>query len=246
MSPLSPANGSYGAKTLAAAAAHGYAPGGPTSISPAPQTLALMPDSALSLRARIERLPQEEREERRSLFSDEEWNGWDLNAFPWQLEPRDPNWRVWVINASRGMGKTYTGMRWALSVLLNPEPRALPSKLVCLFPTHRHAESVFDTTLDVLDQAVFNPAIEVQHDMVSGVRGIRNSETEALMLFSRTYDIEIWRGSNATHLWADELTGQTKDWFMQIPSVEKYVFTGGRPPILPAGGYESRPGLPRA
>ncbi|UDL15869.1 terminase, ATPase domain [Microbacterium phage Pumpernickel] len=209
---------------------------------PASLTLALMSDDALSLRQRIERLPEDEYHERRALFSDEEWNSWTLTAQPWQLEPQDPNWRVWILEGGKAIGKTHAALRWALDLLLDESAK---TKTIALFPTISSSDHAFDGLMNIIDYGYHAPRLIVEHDNVSGVKGIRNATTGSVLVFGRSFDIDIWRGSDATHIWADEIFNMPKDWFTSVPTATKFVFTGGKP-HRPVGCHVSRPGLPRA
>lgn len=73
-----------------------------------------------SLKSEILELPEPERTNRKELYTPDEWrNCWELNAWPHQLEPTDPEWRVWTVIGPPKTGKTLAGRNWVIGRFLS-------------------------------------------------------------------------------------------------------------------------------
>ena len=121
---------------------------------------------------------------------------WTVHARPEQLPPPG-NWRIWLMMAGRGFGKTRAGAEWVRSVA----ERDGKARIALVGASQQEARAVMvegESGLLAIapwwDRPVWHPALR---------RLIWKSGAQA-MLFGAA-DPESLRGPQFTHGWADEL-----------------------------------------
>jgi phage terminase large subunit-like protein len=190
-----------------------------------------------SLRQIIEALPEDEYAVRRALFTDEEWDSWELNAYPWQLPPQDPEWQTWVTKGPRAIGHTRTGIEWVSSLISGGEP----AKVLGVLPNHSFLQFIRSELMHR-----FRDDSRIQLSIISGASGVINTQTGArLWMFAENLPPAGAQAFLFTHAWADEVKNPMLVASI-APHARKYLFTNPHTATFASNAYMSSPSTGRA
>lgn len=167
-----------------------------------------------TLKQQIEALPEPERSARRAFYSDDEWeDSWELNAYPFQIEPATEDWRVWTIIAGRKAGKSWAGEHWAWEKFFEARKNVL-----CIFSNDDERKDAFRTFFQLADlwQGHFDTTMHSVYDIKEGTK--LTTVTEDMWKNGKT------RGSHFDYIWADEVFAATPI-VHDFPHATRFLFT---------------------
>lgn len=174
-----------------------------------------------TLRQKIEALPEPERSARRAFYTDDEWEfGWDLNAYPFQIEPATDDWKIWTIIAGPGTGKSYAGEHWAWEKFFDKRANVL-----CLFQSRESVDDHFATFFQrgEMWSGHFEHSLR---DEVYTQRHLRDVTTRNMMTcaVNNARHDPSQEGVIYDYIWADEVLDaeQVVDTY---PRAAKFLFT---------------------
>jgi hypothetical protein len=174
-----------------------------------------------TLRQQIEALPEPERSARRAFYDDDEWNySWELNAYPFQIEPASSDWKYWTIVAPPNSGKSYAGEYWAWNKFFNL------ANVLCIFSGGGYE-------MDLSFKRFMNTAElwsgHFDYDRIDGVeRAVsirdRSSKRSLRGMSEDAFLRGAARGMMFDYVWADEVF-DAAEIAKEYPMAEKYLFT---------------------
>jgi hypothetical protein len=198
-----------------------------------------------TLKDRILALPEQERNARRALYTQEEWDkSWELNAFDHQLPPLGDDWTSWTVVGGRRTGKTTAGRRWMQGKMSLPNAQGL----VIIHHTN-HLSTVskqfWDDLIKAGEQGNWRMtqhdqtgAYELRHNVVGDNR-VLEFTTEGRVMNNNGF---LGPRTNCDYLWADEILDAPT--VMQFyPLTKQFCFT--EPTKLPEVTIVSQAGKPR-
>lgn len=169
-----------------------------------------------TLKQEILELPPKERDARRAFYSDDEWeNSWELNAFPFQIEPVFEDWTVWTILAPPRQGKTFAGEHWAWEKHMEQG-----SNVLCIFRDRIAIEPSRDNFMRMAS----HPISERKTSYGKILSSLHTDSTLICTSEATVRDGGI-RGLNIHYVWADEIRDATPIVRELSPTVKKFLFT---------------------
>lgn len=195
----------------------------------------------LSLKQEILSLPPEEREARRAFYSDEEWDSWELNAYPFQLEPLSDDWTVWTIIAPRRTGKTTAGEHWALE-----KHQREKANVLCIFRDRKAIEPTLERFIEALEASATDRYVK-RSTPADYLQVLYNSDQGTSLICASEQMVrgDSLRGLNRfDYVWADEVMDADVIRARIPPPTKKFLFT--QPTRLSPDTIISRAGDPRA
>ncbi len=126
---------------------------------------------------------------------------WTWNARPEQLAPPshagDDNWRIWLIMAGRGFGKTRAGAEWVRSIAQN-DPDA---RIALIGANHHETRSIMVTG----ESGLLSIGPDDQKPLYeSSLRRLTYANGAEVFCYSAG-EAEALRGPQHSHAWCDEL-----------------------------------------
>lgn len=175
-------------------------------------------------------LPEEDRDVRRALYSEEEWeHAWELRSYPFQQAPPGESWKSWSVYSPPRVGATTAGLEWMLSKIFRPtiQGNAPASGLIILY---------FDSLFEVVGGRFSAEITRIQDpnwvwDVSSRSKAVLTNKADGrnLTLEVSTDPGPAREGRTPDYLWADDPTNAASIRAM-FPGVRQFVFTGALHP----------------